>query len=129
MDSFILIISSISFLIKYFQHLKYLLRSRLILIIFQLFIYAYSLNKFLVFYEWKSVRNPTSPYQFDRFDYLAIIFSPLLALGGIMIWILFFRIINIKPTDPERQRLINETTTTTTRLYTEEANPLIVESK
>jgi len=118
-DSFLLIINSI----KSFQCLKY---SRLILIIFQLFIYGYSLSKFLIFYEWKNVRNPILPYQLDRFDYLAIIFIPLLALGGIFIWILFFRIINIKQTDPERQNLINQTTT---RSYTEEVDPLIVKSK
>jgi hypothetical protein len=130
-DSFILIIYSI----KSFQCFKY---TRLILIIFQLFIYGYSLSKFLVFYEWKNVRNPISPYQLDRFDYLAIIFIPLLALGGIFIWISFFRIINIKQTDPERQNLINQTDperqnlinqTTTTRLYTEEVDPLIIKSK
>jgi len=126
-DSFILIFYSLIFLFKYCQRLKTFRHIKLILILFQLFIYAYSLSKFLVFYEWKNVRNTTSPYQLDRFDCLAIIFIPLLALGGIIIWIVFFRLANIKHTDPERQNLINESTTT--RLYTEEADPLIVEGK
>jgi hypothetical protein len=108
---------------KCFRQFKY---SRFILIVFQLFIYAYSLSKFLIFYEWKNVRNPTSPYQLDRFDYLAIIFIPLFALGGIFIWILVFRIVKIKQIDPEREHLINGTTR---GLYTEETDPLIVESK
>ncbi len=119
-DSFLLIVCS---WMKCFQKFKC---SRLILIVFQLFIYAYSLSKFLIFYEWKNVRNPTSPYQLDRFDYLAIIFIPLFALGGIFIWILVFRIVKIKQIDPEREHLINGTTR---GLYTEETDPLIVESK
>jgi hypothetical protein len=73
-------------------------------------------------------------------------FIPLFALGGIFIWILFFRIINIKHTDQERHQLVNGTTRrsyteetdperqqlvngTTTRLYTEETDPLLVDSK
>ncbi|CAF0857032.1 unnamed protein product [Adineta steineri] len=120
-DSFVLIFSSfVIFLFKRCQRFKYF---RVVLIIFQLITYVYSLSKFLVFYEWTNVRNATSPYQFDRFDYLAIIFIPLFALGGIFIWIIFFRIINIKHTDPERQLLINEPT----RSYTEEIDPLLVE--
>lgn len=130
-NCFIFIVYSFIFLSKCSRRLKYLLRIRLILIIFQLIIYAYSLSKFLVFYEWKNVRNPTSPYQLDRFDYLAMIFIPLLAVGGIPIWIIFFRSIKIKhpnqTTDPERQSLINGTTTT--RLYTEVTDPLSVQGK
>ncbi len=99
---------------------------RLIFILFQLFIYSYSLSKFLVFYEWKNVRNTISPYQFDRFDYLAMAFSPLLALGGIFIWILSFRINSNEQIEPERQRLINETPT---RSYTEETEPLLVQKE
>ncbi len=145
-DSFVFIIYSFIFSIKYFRRLKNCLSIRVILIIFQLLIYAYSLSKFLIFYEWTNVENPTSPYQFDRFDYLAMAFIPLFALGGIFIWILFFRIINIKHTDQERHQLVNGTTRrsyteetdperqqlvngTTTRLYTEETDPLLVDSK
>ncbi|CAF0983031.1 unnamed protein product [Rotaria sp. Silwood1] len=127
-DSIILILFSCVALFKCSQCLIYFRRIRLILIVFQLFIYAYSLSKFLVFYEWKNIRESTSPYQLDRFDRLAIIFIPLLALGGILIWILFFNIINNKhvnrTTDPEQEHLINETTR---RLYTEEASPLAVD--
>lgn len=64
--------------------------TRLILILFQLFVYAYSLSKFLIFYEWTNVRQITSPYQFDRFDYLALIFSPIFSIGGIFVWIYSF---------------------------------------
>ncbi|CAF3367528.1 unnamed protein product [Rotaria socialis] len=126
-DSIIFILSSI-FLVKCSRCLKYLRCIRVILTLFQLFIYVYSSSKFLVFYEWKNIRESTSPYQFDRFDYLAIIFIALFALGGILIWTLFFRTINIKfdnrSTDPEREHLINETTR---RLYTEEASSLNVD--
>lgn len=128
-DALVFIIYSVIFSLKYFQYLQRLLRIRFILIILQLLIYAYSLSKFLVFYEWKNVRDQISPYQLDRFDCLAIIFIALFGLGGIFIWISFFRIINIKHSDPERQLLINETTTTTRRSYTEETDPLIVQSK
>ncbi|CAF4034692.1 unnamed protein product [Rotaria sp. Silwood2] len=127
-DSIILILFSCIALFRCSQRFKYFRRIRLILILFQLFIYAYSLSKFLVFYEWKNVRQSTLPYQLDRFDCLAIIFIPLFALGGILIWILFFKIINIKhvnrTTDPEREHLINETAR---RLYTEETSPLTVD--
>lgn len=123
-DSLVFIIYSMIFSIK---SVPCLLRTRLVLIIFQLIIYAYSLSKFLIFYEWINVRNETSPYQLNRFDYLAMIFISLFAIGGIFIWIVFFGIINKKSTDPERQHLINETATR--RSYTEETDPLIVESK
>ncbi|CAF0812777.1 unnamed protein product [Rotaria sordida] len=127
-DSIILIFFSCISLCKYFQRLKYFRWIRLILMLFQLLIYAYSLTKFLVFYEWRNIRESTSPYQLDRFDGLAIVFIPLLALGGILIWIIFFKIINIqhvnRTIDPERQHLINETPR---RLYTEETSPLAVD--
>ncbi|UJR20663.1 hypothetical protein I4U23_023785 [Adineta vaga] len=123
-DSFVFIFYSIIFLLKCCQRLRNFRYNRLFLIIFQLIIYAYSLSKFLIFYEWKNVRNPTSPYQLDRFDYLALVFIPLLALGGILIWNFYFHSVNIKRTDPERQTLINDNSTT--RLYTEETDPLAV---
>ncbi len=111
-DSFLFIIVSLIFRVKSFRWL---------FILFQLFIYAYSLSKFLIFYEWKNVRNIIAPYQFDRFDYLAMIFSPLLALTGIFIWILLFQINCHEHNEPERQRLINENT--------DETQPLIVRGK
>ena len=60
--------------------------TRLILILVQLVVYAYSLSKFLIFYEWSNVRQATSPYQFDRFDYLALIFIPGFSIRGIFVW-------------------------------------------
>ncbi len=94
---------------------------RLIFIVLQLLIYAYSLSKFLVFYEWRNVRTTTEPYQFDRFDYLAIVFSPLLALGGIFIWILLFSINRKEENASERRHLINGNA--------EETQPLIIQGK
>jgi hypothetical protein len=130
-DSFIFLLYSFIFLSECSRRLKHLLNNQLILIIIQLIIYIYSLVKFLVFLEWKIIRNPTSPYHFDLFDYLAVVFIPLFALGGILIWVVFFHFIDIthtnQTTQPERQRLINETRPT--RLYTEETEPLVVEGK
>lgn len=126
-DSTAFILSSFIFLFKYCQHFKYLRSIRLICILTQLLIYAYSSSKFLVFYEWKLVRSKSPSYQLDRFDFLAIGFIPFFALAGIFIWILVFRNVNTKRTntrtDPEREHLIS---TSTRQLYTEETNPLIV---
>lgn len=128
-DAFLCIFYTFIFRLKRSLCLKYSPRLRLILLIFQFLIYVYSLSKFIIFYEWTNVRNTTSPYQLDRFDVLAIAFIPLFSMGGIFIWIIFFRINNKhteQTTDPERQQLINETRT---RLYTEETDPLAVEGK
>ena len=76
------------------------------------------MSKFIVFYEWTNVRNPTNPYQLDRFDVLAIISIPLSALGGIGVWTVFFRCLYSIRTDPEREPLL--ATHTTTHLYTDE---------
>ncbi|CAF0794466.1 unnamed protein product [Adineta ricciae] len=76
------------------------------------------MSKFIIFYEWTNVRNPTSPYRLDRFDVLAIISIPLLALGGIGVWIVFFRCLYSIRTDSEREPLL--AAHTTTHLYTDE---------
>ena len=106
---------------------KYTSYLRWALILFQLLLYGYSLSKLLVFYEWRTVRNPTSPYQFDRFDILATVFTPLLALGTIPVWILMFAQAKTttlpRPAEPERQHLLNETVN---RSYTDESDPLLV---
>ena len=126
-NSCMFIFLSFIFLLKYNESLKYLRHIRFIFIIFQLFIYGYSLIKFLIFYEWKNVQCSTTPYELDRFDILTVIFLPLLALGGIFICLLFLHLINIeqisRPIDPEREHLINNTSR---QLYTEERNSSIV---
>lgn len=81
---FLMLIDSLLFLMQ-----PWMKSRRIILIICQLIIYAYSLSKFLVFYEWSVVRKIPA-YQFDRFDYLAMVFIPLFAIGGIFIWIILF---------------------------------------
>lgn len=78
---FLMLFDSLMFIIQ-----PWIIRKKYPLIVVQLVIYAYSLSKFLVFYEWNIVRKITTPYQFDRFDYLAMIFIPLFSIGGIFIW-------------------------------------------
>lgn len=125
-DALVFIFYAVLFACKCCRRLRHGRHTRLVLILFQLTVYAYSLSKFLVFYDWSNVRNPTKPYQLDRFDVLSIVFAPLLALGGIAVWTVFFRMVNAKPTEPEQQRLIS--VGSTTRRYTEEeADPLLVE--
>ena len=106
---------------------KYTPYLRWALVLFQLLLYGYSLSKFLVFYEWRTVRNPTSPYQFDRFDILAMVFTPLLALGTIPIWIWMFKQAKTRTlprrAEPERQHLLDGTVN---RSYTDESDPLLV---
>ena len=126
-DSFLFIFFALIFAFKCCRWLRHGRHTRLVLMLFQVVIYAYSLSKFLVFYDWTNVRSSTAPYQLDRFDVLTIVFIPLLALVGMAVWAIFFRLVNAKQTDPERRPLTSDRSTT--RLYTEEADPLLVEGE
>ena len=106
----VLILFSLVSPCKSSSELKAVVRLRLILILFELLLYGYSLSKFLIFYEWTNIRNSTSPRSLDRFDISNMIFLPLSALGAMFTWIFFVRHITSRPieqsADPERQPLI-----------------------
>ena len=110
---FLMLFDSLVFIIQpWISRKKY---TRLILILLQLVIYAYSLSKFLVFYEWRNVRKTTTPYQFDRFDYLAMVFIPLFSIGGIFIWMISMS----SSVESERS----------TRINTDETDPLLASTE
>jgi hypothetical protein len=106
----VLILFSLLCLCKSSSEWKALVRLRFVLILFELLLYAYSLSKFLIFYEWTNIRNGTSPRSLDRFDISNMIFLPLSALGAMFVWIFFFRSIAVRvieqSTDSERQPLL-----------------------
>lgn len=81
---FLIIFDAVLFLLHFLLSSRYRKSHQRVLIGFQLLIYAYTLSKFLIFYEWTNVKN------LDRFDYLVLTFSSLFAIIGIFVWKIAF---------------------------------------
>jgi len=87
---FLILFNSILFLIQSIQFCSLTKSRRRILMAYEVFLYAYALSKFLIVYEWIYIKNASQSYQFDRFDYLILIFTPIFAIISVFLWQISF---------------------------------------